>query len=49
VLAGVYALLMTFAVVYLGEHYVLDAALGWVVAGAGWWLAGRLDNHRDGQ
>lgn len=41
-LAGAYALLMTLAVVYLGEHYLLDAALGWVVAVAGWWLAGRL-------
>lgn len=42
VAAGVYALLMTFAVVYLGEHYVVDAALGWAVALAGWWLAGRI-------
>lgn len=42
VAAGVYALLMTFAVVYLGEHYVIDAALGWTVALAGWWLAGRI-------
>jgi hypothetical protein len=42
VLAGAYAQLMTFAVVYLGEHYVLDAVLGWVVAVVGWWIAGRL-------
>jgi hypothetical protein len=38
-LAGAYALLMSVAVVYLGEHYVLDAVLGWAVAGAGWRLA----------
>ncbi len=49
IVAGLYALLMTFAVVYLGEHYVLDAVLGWAVALAGWWLADRLGNQRDEQ
>jgi membrane-associated phospholipid phosphatase len=47
VLAGVYALLMTFAVVYLGEHYLIDALAGWVVAGVGWWAAVRLTIGRD--
>lgn len=47
VAAGLYALLMTFAVVYLGEHYVVDAALGWAVALAGWWLAGRIPRGGD--
>lgn len=36
---GVYVLAMTFAVVYLGEHFVLDALVGWVVAAVGWQLA----------
>jgi hypothetical protein len=47
VLAGIYALLMTFAVVYLGEHYLIDALAGWVVAGVGWWAAVRLTIGRD--
>lgn len=37
VLGGIYALLMTVAVVYLGEHFLLDAVFGWAVAVAGWW------------
>ncbi len=38
---GVYALAMTFSVVYLGEHFVIDAVLGWVLALAGWGIARR--------
>lgn len=39
-LAGaIYALVMTVAVVYLGEHYVMDALLGWVAVGVGWRIA----------
>lgn len=34
-----YAAAMTLAVVYLGEHFVLDALLGWIAALAGWRLA----------
>jgi hypothetical protein len=33
---GGYALAMTLAVVYLGEHFLLDALLGWVIALLGW-------------
>jgi hypothetical protein len=38
---AVYAAAMTLAVVYLGEHYLIDAMLGWAVALAGWPLARR--------
>ena len=48
VAAGAYALLMTFAVVYLGEHYVIDAVLGWVVALCGWWLARQFAGGSEG-
>ena len=41
ILGGLYAVLMTVAVVYLGEHFVLDAVLGWAIAVAGWRLACR--------
>lgn len=41
VVGGVYAVAMTGSVVYLGEHFVIDAVLGWVVALAGWRLARR--------
>jgi len=34
-----YAVTMSVAVVYLGEHFLLDALLGWVIALAGWRLA----------
>lgn len=33
---------MWFCVVYLGEHYVLDAVAGATLAGVGWWLTGTL-------
>lgn len=39
VIGAVYALLMTVGVVYLGEHFVLDAIFGWVIAIASWRLA----------
>jgi hypothetical protein len=39
---GLYASLMTASFVYLGEHFVLDAVLGWIVALSGWWLARRF-------
>ena len=48
VLGALYALAMTIAVVYLGEHFVLDALLGWAVALAGWNVAGRImPNQRE--
>lgn len=37
-----YAMAMTVAVVYLGEHYVLDALLGWAAALIGWRVAQRF-------
>ena len=37
-----HAAMMTVAVVFVGEHHVLDAVAGWTVALAGWGLAGRL-------
>ena len=40
-LGGIYALAMTFSVVYLGEHYFFDAAFGWLVAWGAWRLAPR--------
>jgi membrane-associated phospholipid phosphatase len=33
---GIYAAAMTLAVVYLGEHFLLDALIGWVIALLGW-------------
>jgi hypothetical protein len=37
-----YALVQQFAVVYLGEHYVVDLILGDALALGMWWLSGRL-------
>jgi len=37
-----YAVAMSVAVVYLGEHYVIDAVLGWMIALIGWLVAPRL-------
>jgi hypothetical protein len=34
-----YATLMSFSVVYLGEHFLLDVIGGWLAAVAAWWLA----------
>jgi membrane-associated phospholipid phosphatase len=48
VLGAIYAMLMSLGVVYLGEHYVVDAVLGWVIAVAGWWLAMRWMTGSDG-
>lgn len=42
-----YAIAMTLAVVYLGEHFVLDAILGWFVAVVGWRVAGRFPFRRE--
>jgi PAP2 superfamily len=37
-----YAFVQQFAVVYLGEHYVVDLIIGDALALAMWWLSGRL-------
>lgn len=37
-----YALAMTLAVVYLGEHFLLDALVGWAIALVGWQIARRF-------
>ena len=40
--AGVlYVLMMAFALVYLGEHYVVDVLAGAALAGCVWWMTGR--------
>ena len=39
-LAIAYAISMMFALVYLGEHYVVDVLMGSAVASYGWWAAG---------
>ena len=39
-LALVYAALMGLALVYLGEHYVIDVAVGMLIAAYGWFAAG---------
>ncbi len=39
-LAIAYALSMMLALVYLGEHYVVDVVMGSAVAWYGWWAAG---------
>ncbi len=39
-LALAYAALMGFALVYLGEHYVVDVAVGMLIAAYGWFAAG---------
>jgi hypothetical protein len=36
-----YALMQQFAVVYLGEHYVIDIVIGDALAVLMWWLSGR--------
>lgn len=50
VIGAIYSLLMTLGVVYLGEHFVLDAIFGWVIALTGWtlacrWIAEGKDNR----
>lgn len=49
VLGGVYAMLMSIGVVYLGEHYVLDMVGGWMFAVAGWLLAKRIRANETGR
>lgn len=39
-LAWSYAALMGFALVYLGEHYIVDVAVGLLIAAYGWFAAG---------
>ena len=39
-LAWVYAGCMGAALVYLGEHYVVDVAVGMLIAAYGWWASG---------
>lgn len=39
-LAWIYSGLMGAALVYLGEHYVVDVAIGMLIAAYGWWAAG---------
>jgi membrane-associated phospholipid phosphatase len=39
--AWLYGLGMLFAIAYLGEHYVVDGALGAGMAWVAWWLTGR--------
>lgn len=41
-----YALLMAFAIVYLGEHYVVDAVAGAALAWVSWWCAVRVLESR---
>ena len=41
-LALCYAIVQQFAVVYLGEHYVIDVLLGDVLALGVWWAVGRV-------
>ena len=40
-LLGTYAVLMAFALVYGGEHYVSDVLAGWAYAAGTFWLVGR--------
>ncbi len=45
-LAWIYAASMAAALVYLGEHYVIDVAVGMLIAAYGWWAAGAwLSGH----
>jgi membrane-associated phospholipid phosphatase len=39
ILAVIYALLMGIALVYLGEHYVIDVLVGSAIAAYGWWVS----------
>ena len=41
-IGAAYALVQQFAVVYLGEHYVVDLIVGDALALGMWWLSGRL-------
>ena len=44
-----YAASMSFAIVYLGEHYFVDAIAGAAAAGAAWWAARRAMAWVDGR
>ena len=39
VLGGFYILAMSFALIYLGEHYLSDILVGFIVAAFSWWIA----------
>ena len=39
-LAWIYSGLMGAALVYLGEHYIIDVAVGMLIAAYGWWASG---------
>ena len=45
-LAAAYTAVMGFALVYLGEHYVIDVAAGVAFAVAVWWLVAALERRR---
>jgi membrane-associated phospholipid phosphatase len=48
-LAFAYAFAMQFAVVYLGEHYIIDLVVGDALVCAAWWVvARRLVRRREG-
>jgi hypothetical protein len=40
-----YGLAMLFAIAYLGEHYLVDGAVGASMAWGAWWMAGRTLNR----
>jgi len=40
ILAWIYSALMAAALVYLGEHYIVDVAVGMLIAAYGWWASG---------
>lgn len=40
ILAWIYSALMAAALVYLGEHYIIDVAVGMLIAAYGWWASG---------
>lgn len=44
VIAVVYATSMALALVYTGEHYLVDTLVGVVLASLSWWLVGRVQD-----
>ncbi|AMW05820.1 hypothetical protein GEMMAAP_15490 [Gemmatimonas phototrophica] len=46
ILAGIYALLMLWGIVYGGEHYLVDALMGIAMASFGWWTTHRVIRGR---
>lgn len=41
---GAYAVAMAFSLTYLGEHYIVDAIAGALIASLAWWVARRLES-----